>query len=236
MAVTQATVETYNSTNLLMWICELCCSNTCFNVVARSDIHVWWFTWKWKTPKAMDFSFSSLAEWKRGSLLQVLSVLRKNIKVWSLKLTLAVVYAGESGPPFACDQWPVYPVMSTLGWSVVACKIVLLFSVVLYAIGVLHKSDLSETPNKWRPVKKGPAVIGTHVFTMISVFSSHSNCRSSALCWVKGCILSMFSLGIMTDLLTHSLVHSWICVPLRAFASFMADAHSSYQLSSVAVS
>jgi len=142
---------------LLMWTCELCCSNTCFIVVAHSDIHIWWFTWKWKTPKAMDFSFSSLAKWRRGSVLQVLSVLHKNIKVWSLQLTLSVVYAGESGPSFACDQWPIYPVTNTLGWSAVAfcaCKIVRKFCVVLYVIGILHKSDLSKTPDKWRPVAR----------------------------------------------------------------------------------
>jgi hypothetical protein len=37
-------------------------------------------------------------------VLQILSVLHKNIKVWILQLTLVVVCAGESGPSFACDQ------------------------------------------------------------------------------------------------------------------------------------
>jgi len=32
MAITQATVECPYSFNLLMWTCELCCSNMCFNV------------------------------------------------------------------------------------------------------------------------------------------------------------------------------------------------------------
>ena len=37
-------------------------------------------------------------------MLQILSVLHKDIKVWSLQLTLAVVNAGESGPSFAYVQ------------------------------------------------------------------------------------------------------------------------------------
>ena len=151
MAVTQTTLEYSYSFNLLMWTCELCCSNTCFQFypVAHTDIHVWRFTWKWKTPKAMDFSFSSLAKWRRGSLLQILSVLRKNIKVWSLQLTLAVVYTGESGPSFLYDQWPIYPVTNPLGWSAVAfcaCKVVQL---VLYVIGVLFlKEGITQCSNE----------------------------------------------------------------------------------------
>ena len=53
--------------------------------------------------------------------------------------------------PLLVTSLPIYPVMNTLGSSAVAfcaCKIVQLFSVVLYVIGILHKSDLSETPDK----------------------------------------------------------------------------------------
>ena len=38
-------------------------------------------------------------------MLQILSVLHKNTKVWNLQLTLALVYAEESGPSFACDKF-----------------------------------------------------------------------------------------------------------------------------------
>ena len=75
--------------------------------------------------------------------------------LWNLQLTLAVVYAGESGRPF---PWPVidaFQLKKTLGWTAVvfcACETIKLFSVLLCVVRAVHKCDfrhvMNETPNQ----------------------------------------------------------------------------------------
>lgn len=56
-----------------------------------------------------------------------------------------------------------------------ACKIINLFSVMLYLVRAVHELDfrlvIKDKPNIWRPVESGHTVIGIHVFDMIYMLS-----------------------------------------------------------------
>jgi hypothetical protein len=56
-----------------------------------------------------------------------------------------------------------------------ACEIILLFPVVFYMVTAVHNFEfrlvIKETPNKWRLLGRSHAVIETHVFDRIYMFS-----------------------------------------------------------------